>query len=63
MTMAASLVFGLVNHFVLTGPDHVVHVARHWRPLFTTTAILLALTEALGIELAVRAGGGRKEPA
>ena len=40
-TMAGSLVFGLVNHFVLASPDHVAHVAPQWRPLFATTAVLL----------------------
>jgi hypothetical protein len=53
ITMAGSLVFGLVNHFVLASPDHVAHVAPEWRPLFTTTAVLLALTEALGVSLAI----------
>jgi hypothetical protein len=53
ITMAGSLVFGLVNHFVLAGPDHVAHVAREWRPLFSTTAVLLVLTEALGVSLAI----------
>jgi hypothetical protein len=54
VTLAGSLVFGLVNHFALAGPDHVAHVARQWRPLFTTTAVLLALTEVLGSGLAIR---------
>src|SRR5579862_4618362 len=40
-TMAGALVFGLVNHFALDSPDHVGHVALSWRPLFTTTAVLL----------------------
>ena len=53
-TLAGSLVFGLVNHFVLASPDHVAHVAPEWRPLFTATAILLAVTEALGSGLAIR---------
>ena len=53
-TMAGSLVFGFVNHFVFSSPDHVAHVAPPWRPLFATTAILLALTEALGSGLAIR---------
>jgi hypothetical protein len=44
--MAASLVFGVVNHFLLASPDHVSHVAQQWRTLFATTAVLLALTEA-----------------
>ena len=53
-TMAGSLGFGFVNHFVFSSPDHVAHVAPPWRPLFATTAILLTLTEALGAGLAIR---------
>jgi hypothetical protein len=53
VTMAASLVFGLVNHFVLATPDHVSHVDPRWQPLFATTAVLLAFTEALGFGLAI----------
>jgi hypothetical protein len=53
-TLAASLVFGLVNQFVLDSPDHVAHVAPDWRSLFTTTAILLVVTEGLGAGLALR---------
>jgi hypothetical protein len=54
ITMAGSLVFGFVNHFVFASPDHVAHVAAASRPLFATTAGLLALTEALGSGLAIR---------
>jgi hypothetical protein len=54
ITMAASLVFGLVNHFVFASPDHVAHVDPQWRLLFATTAVLLAATEALGSGLAIR---------
>jgi len=54
LAMAGSLVFGLVNHFVLASPDHVSHVDPQWRSLFATTAVLLAVTEALGVVLAVR---------
>jgi len=61
ITMAGSLVFGIVNHFVFAGPDHVAYVARQWRALFTTTAVLLALTEALGAGLAIRLARGRKK--
>jgi len=52
--MAASLVFGLVNHFLVPGPDHVNHVAAQWRLLFETTAFLLAVTEAAGAILGLR---------
>ena len=54
LAMAGSLVFGLVNHFVVSSPDHVAHVDPHWRPLFATTAVLLAVTEALGAVLAAK---------
>jgi len=52
-TMAASLVFGVVNHFVLSSPDHVGHVDPEWRPLFASTAILLAVLEAAAAGLAI----------
>jgi hypothetical protein len=50
-TMAGALVFGVVNHFAVPGPDHVAHVAPSWRLLFATTAALLAATEAAGAAL------------
>jgi hypothetical protein len=53
LTMAASLVFGVVNHFVLASPDHVSHVVPESRVLFATTAALLAVTEALSAVLAL----------
>ena len=53
VTMAAALVFGVVNHFVLDSPDHVRHVEPQWRTLFAATAVLLAVTEALGCWLAI----------
>jgi|RhiMetStandDraft_4_1073278.scaffolds.fasta_scaffold50271_2 hypothetical protein len=52
-TMAASLVFGIANHFVVIGPDHVTRVAAEWRVLFTSTATLLVLTEAAGVAAGV----------
>ena len=60
VTMAGSLVFGLVNHFVLSSPDHVAHVDPQWRVLFTTTAVLLAATELVGSGLALRLVRERK---
>ena len=53
-TLAASFLFGIVNHFLLASPDHVAHVATQVRPLFTVTAALLAITEGLGAVLALR---------
>jgi hypothetical protein len=54
IAMAGSLIFGVLNHFVFATPDHVAHVASQWRPLFATTAVLLALTEALSAAVALR---------
>jgi hypothetical protein len=53
VSMAGALAFGIVNHFVIVSPDHVAHVEAAWRPLFATTAALLALTEAAGTGLAI----------
>jgi hypothetical protein len=53
-TLAGSLAFGVVNHFVFDSPDHVSRVAHEWQALFGWTAVLLAITEALGAALAIR---------
>ena len=48
-TMAGSLVFGVYHHFVALGPDHVSQVPPEgWGALFGASAVLLAVTEALG---------------
>ncbi len=50
LSMAASLVFGLYNHFVVRGPDHIgEQVPGPWGAAFVLTAYLLLLTEAMGI--------------
>ena len=55
-TMAGSLVFGVVMHFVIAGPDHVSHVASDtWRLPFQVTAALLAITEAAGFLIGILA--------
>ena len=54
VTLAGALVFGVANHFVLESPDHVMRVDERWRLLFGTTAVLLAVTELLGVGLAIR---------
>ena len=54
VTMIASFVFGVMNHFVRSSPDHVAHVAPAWQPVFAVTAVLLAVTEALGSAVAIR---------
>ena len=51
--MSGALVFGLINHFIVDGPDHVAHVAAEWRLLFGVTAALLLVGEALGTAVGV----------
>lgn len=49
LSMCASLLFGLWNHFVVSGPDHVGEVAEGaMGHLFQITAVLLVLIEAAG---------------
>lgn len=60
LTMAGALAFGIINHFVIDSPDHFSHVNPEWRSLFTSTAVLLAITEALGSGLAIRFLNGRR---
>jgi hypothetical protein len=52
-TMAGSLVFGVVNHFVIVSPDHVSHVAAEWRLLFAVTAALLVVSEVAGVVVGI----------
>lgn len=51
-SMAGALAFGVYYHFVADTPDHIAHVARMspagWAVAFQASALLLALTEALG---------------
>jgi len=54
LTMSAAFVFGLVNHFMLSSPDHITHVTLEWRTLFAASAVMLALTEATTGTLAFR---------
>ena len=53
VSMLGSLGFGLCYHYVIISPDHVAHLpAGDARGLFRTTAMLLLITEALGVALA-----------
>ena len=54
LTMGAALVFGVANHFFIDSPDHISHIATPWRSLFVTTAVLLTITELLGLAIALR---------
>jgi hypothetical protein len=60
-TMAGSLVFGIVFHFVVVSPDHVNHVSSDtWRLPFQITAVLLALLESAGVWAGVRMSAATK---
>jgi hypothetical protein len=59
-SMGGALVFGLVNHFIVDGQDHVVNVAAGWRMLFGVTAALLLVSEAAGTATGVWAAVGSR---
>jgi hypothetical protein len=60
VAMAASLLFGLINHFIIAGPDRVDHVVAHAQTLFEVTAVLLVLSEAAGSVLGFSYGRSRR---
>jgi hypothetical protein len=60
VSMAASLVFGLVNHFIIASPDRVDHVVGHAQMVFGVTAVMLVLTEAAGSVLGFSYGRSRR---
>ena len=50
LSMLASLVFGIVNHFVIDSTDQLAHISNDgWGNIFTVTAYALAFTELVGI--------------
>src|SRR6185295_2461073 len=52
-SMLGSLIFGACYHYLIISPDHVAHLpAGDARGLFRITALLLLLTEALGVAVA-----------
>jgi hypothetical protein len=53
-SMTGALLFGLANHFLIAGADHVSQVAGPWRVVFGSTAGLLLVTEAAGVVVALR---------
>jgi hypothetical protein len=49
LSMFGSLLFGLVNHFIVPGADNVAQVMPGvWQVSFLLTSILLAISEAVG---------------
>jgi hypothetical protein len=52
LSMAASLVFGFANHFVLISPDNVMCLPKSpWQPTFVVSAVAIAVSETLGMTL------------
>jgi hypothetical protein len=44
--MAGALVFGLINHFIIDGSDHVANVAAEWRRCSARPRCCCCLSEA-----------------
>lgn len=52
-SMLGSLIFGFLYHYVIISTDHVSHLPPgDARGMFRTTALLLLITEALGVIVA-----------
>jgi len=51
--MITALVYGLANHFLIPGSDHVNNVDKPWHALFSMTAALLVPAEAFGAAVAI----------
>jgi hypothetical protein len=50
VSMAGSLIFGVIYHFIVVSPDHVSHLPPgDAQGLFRMTAVLLMLTELFGV--------------
>jgi|SRR5581483_11724974 len=49
VSMLGSLLFGVLNHFMIPGADNVAQVMPGvWQTVFLLTSILLAISEAIG---------------
>ena len=63
LSMLGSLIFGVVNHFLIVSADHVRHLPEgEWRLTFQITAVLLVVTEVLGCFVGVWALGATNQP-
>ena len=55
-SMIGSLIFGIVYHYVIISNDHVAHLPPgEAGGIFRITALLLAITEAVGVAVALMA--------
>ena len=54
VSMAASLLFGMYYHYIAVSPDHVAHLpAGDEQGLFRFTALLLVISQALGVAVGI----------
>jgi hypothetical protein len=61
-SMAGSLVFGLLYHFLVPGSDNVfAQPPGTWRSAFAITAVLLSLLQATGVVVGLRVARGTPE--
>jgi len=50
VSMLGSLIFGFLYHYIIVSPDHVSHLPHGAaQGMFRVTAVLLLITEALGV--------------
>jgi hypothetical protein len=54
LSMAGSLCFGVLYHFLFAGIDNVMEVQGSWHMLFLSSAVAVAVTELIGILWGVR---------
>jgi hypothetical protein len=60
--MAGSLAFGLLYHFLVSGPDNVfTQPPGPWRVAFMVTAVLLSLLQAAGVVAGLRVARGTRQ--
>lgn len=54
-SMLGSLIFGFLYHYIIISPDHVSHLPPGTaQGMFRVTAVLLLITEALGVVVAAK---------
>jgi len=62
-SMAGSLVFGLLYHFLVPGPDNVfMQPSGTWQDTFQATAVLLSLLQVIGCSIGLWAIGRLSRP-
>ena len=61
VSMAAALLFGVCYHYILVSTDHVAHLPPgDQQGLFQSTALLMAISQIVGVVVGVRGSGPRR---